>query len=323
MNATKRRERIRKWLEGDECIYAPNVYDPISALVAQDVGFELGILTAHGAEWMINGGNELCRVTITELAEQARRIYRATDLSVMVTGPFGFGNALNEMRYVEDLESAGASMLCIGDLVLPFSFGSTTGVRPLDLNDVERRRQPLNEGVDERARDHDIDLQPHVSVEEYAGKIKAALAARQDPSLVIAARTNALMVGDIPEAVRRIKAYEAAGAETVWFSSPTIEGIEAIHAATDMPLMVGGSVFKEWRGRPDSEIRSFLKAHGVRIASVGAANMRAVVRTYYDTYTSMREGRPYELPNAGMDKEEFDRLTGLERDNERIRQYLN
>jgi carboxyvinyl-carboxyphosphonate phosphorylmutase len=79
--------------------------------VAEDLGFEVGVFSAHAAEWMVTGGIEMCRVTLTELAEQARRICRASNISVLVTGPFGFGNALNVMRAVEELENAGISAL--------------------------------------------------------------------------------------------------------------------------------------------------------------------------------------------------------------------
>ena len=83
MNATERRKRFRAILAGDELVYAPHVWDPVSARVAEDLGFEVGVFSAHAAEWMVTGGIEMCRVTLTELAEQARRICRASSISVL------------------------------------------------------------------------------------------------------------------------------------------------------------------------------------------------------------------------------------------------
>jgi oxaloacetate decarboxylase len=321
MNPTAKRERAREMLGGAECELTVNVWDPLSARVAEDVGFNLGMFTGHGAEWAVNGDHQLCRVTISELAEQARRISRASDMVLMVTGPFGFGNALNVMRYVEDLESAGASILTVEDLILPLPFGSTTGVRPLDLNGVESRRQAKNvEGGP--AVEHDLELQPHVSDEEMAGKLRAALYARQDSSLVIAARTNAMMTPHVEETVRRVLGFEKAGAEAVWFTNPTREGIAAVHAATNLPLIVGGSVFFEWKGMTHPEIRTFLKNNGVRMASLGSNTMRSVLRSYYKSYSEMKAGTPTD-PDDLLTRDQYEHVIRVDRDNEAIRRFLN
>src|SRR5581483_2861127 len=249
-------------------------------------------------------------------------IYRATELSILVTGPWGFGNAINDARYVEELELAGASIITIGDIALPLGFRSAAEIRPLDTADHERRRQPLDPGVASAGHDYDIDLQPAVPLNEYVGRVKAALAARRDPSLVIAARTNALMVGDISAALDRMKAYEAAGVEAVWFSSPSRSGIEAVRAATTIPLIVGGSVWNEWSGSVQ-EIRACLDQIGVRVASVGSVNLRAVARTLVESFIAMRDGDRAHLTEMAIPKADFERITHLARDNEMVGAFLN
>ena len=105
---------------------------------------------------------------MTEFAQQIHRICRAGDLSLMVDADHGYGNALNVMRTVEELETAGVAALTIEDTVLPRSFGAAG----------EERLISLEEGV---------------------GKMKAALAARQDSALVIIARTGALRSSELPK----------------------------------------------------------------------------------------------------------------------------
>lgn len=288
MNATERRKRFRAILAGDELVYAPAVWDPVSARVAEDLAFEVGVFSAHAAEWMVTGGIEMCRVTLTELAEQVRRVCRSSSLSVLVTGPYGWGNALNVMRAVEELESAGASALFIEDTVLPLPFGSVMEGGQKPAYDVDLHANiDVNKAVDTYRMINRIDDQPMVSVEEAAGKYKAALVARQDPSLVIGARSNMLFIGSTPEAVQRVTAYEMAGVEAIWLTSPTREGVEAIHGATKLPMVPGGGIQKTTG--PET-IERFLIANGVRIASIGDANFRATVKANYDALNGLRDG---------------------------------
>jgi carboxyvinyl-carboxyphosphonate phosphorylmutase len=173
----------------------------------------------------------------------------------MVDADHGYGNALNVMRTVEELETAGVSALTIEDTVLPRSFGS---------------------GGEEQL----------VSLEEGVGKMKAALAARQDPLLVVAGRTGALRSGGIPEAVRRAKAYREAGVDALFLvGARTREEVEAVHAEVDIPLLLGG-------GGPDLGDRGFLAAHGVRVALQGHLPFQAAVKAVHDTLKDLRDGVP-------------------------------
>src|SRR5207253_1541875 len=116
-------------------------------------GFEAGMFAGSIASGTVLGAPDLVVLTLTEFAEQLRRITRGSDLPVMVDADHGYGNALNVMRTVEELETAGVAALTIEDTVLPAPF-----------------------------RGHDEGL---VSTEEMLGKLRAAVAARQDPALVI------------------------------------------------------------------------------------------------------------------------------------------
>src|SRR5438552_8140480 len=163
MNHTERRQRLRKWLAGNQCLSPASVFDALSARVAESVGYELGMLAGSTASSTTLGAPDLIVLTMSEFADQIYRIQRAANLSLLVDADHGYGNALNVMRTVEECEHAGVSGMSIEDTALPVRFGQTGG-------------------------------EELTSVEEGTGKMKAALAARQDPSLVIAGRTSALKV---------------------------------------------------------------------------------------------------------------------------------
>src|SRR5258708_5696574 len=162
MNWTDRRTRFRAILAGERCIHPGSVFDPLSARIAEDLGFEIGMFAGSVASLAVLGAPDLIVLTLTEFAAQAYRINRAGNLPLLVDADHGYGNALNVKRTVEELETAGVAALTIEDTVLPRPFG-----------------------------DGKLTL---TSIEEGAGKMRAALSGRQDPALVIAGRTGALPV---------------------------------------------------------------------------------------------------------------------------------
>ena len=162
MNWTDRRERFRAVLSGGRCIHPASVYDPISARIAEDLGYEAGMLAGSVASLTVLGAPDVVVLTLTEFAEQAYRVNRAGNLPLLVDADHGYGNALSVKRTVEELETAGVAGLTIEDTLLPTPYGAT-----------ETRLIPIEEGV---------------------GKMRAALAGRQDPRLVIVGRTSALTI---------------------------------------------------------------------------------------------------------------------------------
>ena len=211
MNLTDRRRRFRSILEGNRCVHPGSVFDPISARIAEDLGFEVGMFAGSIASGTVLGAPDLIVLTLTEFAQQIHRICRAGDLSLLVDADHGYGNALNVRRTVEELETAGVSCLTIEDSVLPLNFGSA------------------GEGN-------------LISLEEGVGKMKAALSARQDPTLCIAGRSSALRFGGIEEAIKRTKAYEQAGVDAMFLAgAQTKDEVQAVRAETTLPLILGGA----------------------------------------------------------------------------------
>ena len=253
MNLTNRRQRFRSILEGNRCVHPGSVFDPISARIAEDLGFEVGMFAGSIASGTVLGAPDLIVLTLTEFAQQIHRICRAGDLSLLVDADHGYGNALNVRRTVEELETAGVSGLTIEDTVLPLSFGSA------------------GEGN-------------LISVEEGVGKMKAALSARQDPTLCIAGRSSALRFGGLEEAIKRTKAYEQAGVDAMFLAgAQTKDEVLAVRAETTIPLILGGA------GGELSEL-DFLGNAGVKVALQGHLSFQASIKAVYDTMKSLRDG---------------------------------
>src|SRR6185437_11385259 len=186
MEWSERRRRFRAVLQGSRCVHPGSVFDPISARLAEQLGFEIGMFAGSIASFTVLGNPDLILLTLSEFAEQAYRICRAGSLPLLVDADHGYGNALNVMRTVEELETAGVSALSIEDTALPAGFGAPGEMRL-------------------------------ISIDEGVGKLRAALAARQDPNLVIAGRTQAISVSGLADTIARAQAYEASGVDALFF----------------------------------------------------------------------------------------------------------
>ena len=252
MTFQKRRDALRSILSGSACVRPGSVYDAISIRIAEDVGFEVGMFGGSVASLAVLGDPDIALITLTELAEQMRRMSRAADLPVLVDADHGYGNAMNVRRTVQELEAAGAAGLTIEDTLLPQAFGQA--------------RTQL------------------ISLEEGVGKMKAALDARADPSLVIIGRTGAASVTSVDDAIVRAKAYQATGVDALFFTGvKTRADLETIAAATTLPIVLGG---------PTEEMADwdFLGRQRVRIAVQGHAPIAAATQAVFETLKAVREG---------------------------------
>lgn len=248
----EKREAFRAILSGRDVIRPGSVYDPISARIAEDVGFELGLLGGSAASLTILGDPDLLLITLSELAEQVRRICRAGNIPVLVDADHGYGNALNVRRTVQELEAAGAAGLTIEDTLLPQAYG-------------EARPQVI-------------------SIDEGVGKMNAALDGRSDLSLVIVGRTGAASITNIDDTVARAKAYEAAGVDALFFTGlKTRAELQAIAAATKLPIIMGSA---------DGELAdmAFLASQRVRVANQGHQPIAAATQAVYETQKALRDG---------------------------------
>ena len=262
MDWTDRRERLRAVINGNRCIYPASVYDGIAARIAEDLGFEAMMLAGSVGSFSVLAAPDICVLTLTEFAQQAYRINRAGSLPLLVDADHGYGNAMSVKRTVEELETAGVSGLTIEDTLLPLPFGAA-GKENL------------------------------ITIAEGVGKMKAAIAGRQDPRLVIIGRTSAIGITGVDDTIARIKAYEAAGVDMLFLAGvKTKAQIDAVSSAVKLPLFLGG-VPQEMMDL------DYLSARNVRVCLQGHHSFWASVQGVHDTLKALREGTmPSDLKNV-------------------------
>lgn len=245
------RRNFRELFASQACVETASVFDPMSARIAADLGFEVGILGGSVASLQVLAAPDFALITLSEFVEQATRIGRVAQLPFIADADHGYGNALNVMRTVEELERAGVAALTIEDTLLPAQFGR----KSTDL----------------------------ISIEEGTGKVKAALEARVDPELSIIARTNAgvLPVQDI---IERTQAYEKAGADGICMVGvKDFDHLEQISEKLTVPLML------VTYGNPQLSDAQRLANLGVRVIVAGHAAYFASIKATYDSLRAQRK----------------------------------
>jgi oxaloacetate decarboxylase len=254
MDWTERRERLRSIIAGPRCIYPGSVFDPISARIAEDVGFEAMMFAGSIASFTVLGAPDIITLTLTEFAQQALRINRAGKLPLLVDADHGYGNALSVKRTVEELETAGVAGMTIEDTLLPTPYGSK-----------EVSLIPIAEGV---------------------GKMKAALLGRQDRRLVVIARTSALSISGLEDTIERLKAYEAVGVDMLFMTGvKTRAQLDTVASAVKLPLFLGSA-------GPELYDLDYLSARNVRVCLQGHLPFLAAVNAAYETLKALRDGIP-------------------------------
>jgi len=286
MSPTEQRKRLRAVFAGAKCISPASVYDPLSARVAESVGYEIGMLAGSVASSTTLAAPDLIVLTLTEFADQVRRIMRASRLSLIVDADHGYGNALNVMRTVEELEHAGVSAMSIEDTALPTRFGQA-------------------EGTDELT-----------SLDEMTGKLKAAVAARRDPELVILGRTAALKVEGTAGAVKRAQAFAACGVDAIFLVGvEAADQVKAVRDAARLPVMVGSA--------PASIKREEFAAAGARVLLQGHQPLPAAVKALKAVYQHLYGGgAPADLKDRVASAKEMDALVDVEAYKKRQKDYL-
>jgi len=258
MKAVDKRRRLRRMLTGTETILLPAVYDAVSARIAEIAGFEAALLSGSVAAASLHGFPDLVLVTMTEVAQLAKRIADCTTLSLQVDCDNGFGNALNVMRCVREFEAAGAASITLEDTDLPHSYGS---------------KGPSA-----------------VSVDEMCGKLEAAVEARNDYGIVIVGRTDTFRFYGINEAIERVRAYQETGVDAIFVPGlQKREDLEKIRKHISLPAISSG--LPEPEG--DKSGLEILKEIGFCMTVLAKYPFMIVVKTLYDSLAHLKEnGEP-------------------------------
>lgn len=206
------RERLRKRLAEGPMVVAPGIYDAYGARFVEQAGFDAVYMTGNGVSASLLGRPDVGLVDLTLFAAHAHRAAACVDIPLICDADTGYGNAVNVRHTVQEFEAAGVAAIHIEDQVSPKRCGHLPGSRPV------------------------------VDMNEHVGKIEAAIAARRDPDFIIIARTDAAAGHGLDEAIRRGKAYRAAGADVVFVElksgADIIEQLKRVTGEIDSPCLV-------------------------------------------------------------------------------------
>ena len=234
--------RLRELLEAKPMVVAPGAYDAITARTIAQAGFPAVYMTGAGTAASL-GYPDFGLVTMTEMVANAARIARSIDVPLIADADTGYGNELNVVRTVQEHERAGTAGIHIEDQVSPKKCGH------LDDKEIIPR-------------------------EEFAAKIRAAVAARRDPDFVIIARTDSRAVAGFDEAVARANLALQAGADMAFFEAPqTADEIAAVPR-----LVQGPCLLNVVRGGKTPEIKlEDAQSMGYRVAIVPGLLLKTVL----------------------------------------------
>lgn len=199
---------LRELIHRDKIVLAPGCGDALSAKIAAKNGAECLYISGNYAGTTIHGAPDIGLTTMTEMTRKARQITGAVDLPLICDADTGYGNPLNTIRTVQEFERAGVAGIHIEDQQVPKKCGHFEGKR-------------LH------------------STDEMCAKINAATDAQINDDFVIIARTDAVAINGISDAIDRSKHYAAAGADMIFIDAPeSLDHLETIGTElSDIPLL--------------------------------------------------------------------------------------
>jgi oxaloacetate decarboxylase len=279
------RTALRQLLASDRCALMASVFDPISARIADDLGYEAALMGGSIVSHVVLGAPDLILLTLTELAEQVHRCTRVSRVPLLIDGDHGYGNALNVMRTVEEMDTAGAAAVMIEDTLLPRPYGPSDAPRLLPL-------------------------------EESVAKMKAAVRARGDSDLVVLARTGAASIASVDEAIVRFRAFESTGVDGLFLPGVrSREELDRIASAVRLPLVSGGVA----ESLADA---GYLAARRVRLFSSGHQVFAVAVNALYEAMRAVRGGIPPSTLPGIAPKALLDTVTGAGSYTESMQQFM-
>ncbi|HEX3724575.1 MAG TPA: isocitrate lyase/PEP mutase family protein, partial [Nitrolancea sp.] len=200
--------QFRSLLAHPTTVVAPGAFDALSARLIEAAGFPVVYMTGFGVAASLLGRPDVGLTTMSEMVDSARRIVQAVSIPVIADADTGYGNARNLIRTIREYEAAGVAAIQIEDQVFPKRCGHMNGKQV-------------------------------VPIEEMAGKIAAAVAARRSPDMAIIARTDARAVEGMESAVSRARRYYQEGADMLFVEAPqSLQEIEEVAMRlSDVPLL--------------------------------------------------------------------------------------
>jgi len=261
-------------------VLMPGLYDALTARIAARVGFDVVFISGYSVSATRLGEPDFGFLTQTEMVDAARAVCRVSAAPVIVDADTGYGNAVNVLRTVRDLQDAGASGVFLEDQVWPKKCGHMAGKRV-------------------------------VETAEHAAKIRAAVDARGERDLFVVARTDARQPLGLDAAIERCLDYKEAGADALFVEAPeSIAELERVAQALPGPLVAN----MVERGVTPHLSRSELRELGFALIVCPLAALYAAARAVTDVLTELRDTET----TAGayermLTFDEFNALVDLER----------
>ena len=282
---------LRRYLEEPGAIMVPGVYDALSALIAEKLGFKVILHGGYSTAASKHGLPDIGLVSFGEMVERVREICGAVRVPVIADADTGYGNALNVYRTVIEYARAGAAGLFIEDQVWPKRCGHMFGKQV-------------------------------VPMEEMIGKIMAAVDARRDlgVDIVIGARTDAIAVNGFEDAIERAKAYVKAGADFIFIEA--FENVEQMKQAVKevkAPLML--NIIEGGR----TPIVTFKEAEklGFKLVIYPLTALYSAAKAVYENLKKLKEtGDPRTYMNKIFTFKEFAELINIRKYEEMEKKYL-
>ena len=250
---------LKKRLEQPEALLAPGVYDALSALMAEQAGFEALYLSGASIAYTLLGRSDIGLTTVSEVINTLSHITDRVKVPLIVDADTGFGNALNTQRTVRDLERAGASMIQLEDQTFPKRCGH-------------------------------LDGKAVVPIQEMQGKLRAALDSRHSSETLILARTDALAIEGFEATLERAERYLECGVDALFIEAvrtPEQMDIACKQFASRIPLLAN---MVEGGKTPVQSARELGK-RGYKIVIFPGGTARAVAHALQGYYASLNENQ--------------------------------
>ncbi|MBN9743509.1 carboxyvinyl-carboxyphosphonate phosphorylmutase [Amycolatopsis sp. A1MSW2902] len=289
-NASQLRAKFAELLRAPEPLVLPGAYDAFSARLVEQAGFPAVYLGSFAAAASTYGLPDVGLLTLTEMADAARRIVDATNLPVLVDGENGFYETANIWRTVETFESAGVVGIHIED-----NLGGKHTSRPAGL----------------------------LPVEQMASRIRAAVDARTDPNFAIIARSDAAWVyGNDDEAISRLESYVSAGADIVFAPAVPASKLKAVRTRIEVPVVVAADLYDAPGGeRPGSTLAEYADA-GADVLLLWYSLIGAAAKSLTAALDSFKRGAEVaDLGDLLLGQKAFESLMGYRDYEQRATRY--
>ena len=280
--------RINQILDEVGSIAFPGIFDTLSARIAQRVGFPMAFVSGYSVAATTIGEPDMGLLTQTEMVQRAGQICGSVDIPIVVDADTGYGNPLNVYRTVEQLIAAGAAGCFLEDQVWPKRCGHMQGKQV-------------------------------ISRDQYINKIRAAVDARAGRDFFIVARTDALAVVGMDEAVARVEAAREVGANASFIEAPdSLEHLQEIGRRSPGPHVANMIEGGKTPVLPQAELASL----GFQLILYPLSGLFAAARSIETMYEKLRaDGTTTGEEQRLMTFPEFNDLIGVEEKYEQARKF--